>query len=355
MTFVIKRKIDELGRFVLPADHRRYFGINDGDGVSMTLTENGILVKKEDGYSDETKIVDALGRILIPKPIRSKLNLVPKSVLEVHPNENGILLVPSTAEEDKPPLPGVDTLLKMIPEGSTTYEQDYREKRKQYHEMMSAAGSDEAFELIKGLGIMADIDKRFMELPHIINPIVKVAYEKCLLMLDSWAMLKGGRIKGEVSYEHFDAVISVIFPFFEFLDYNSIEYLRYLSMNARTITFTTTDDGNIEMRVRFDYFEDIGDKDAIIEEEIQKHPELVDALNASADRERELLMEDPIMSAFLAQAAEQMGVTPEEYLARFEAVWEDDPMTIMELLHNEFRKKAERNQEGVEPTDTENE
>ena len=131
MTFVIKRKIDELGRFVLPADHRRYFGINDGDGVSITLTENGILVKKEDGYSDETKIVDALGRILIPKPIRSKLNLVPKSVLEVHPNENGILLVPSTAEEDKPPLPGVDTILKMIPEGSTTYEQDYREKRKQ--------------------------------------------------------------------------------------------------------------------------------------------------------------------------------------------------------------------------------
>ena len=110
----------------------------------------------------------------------------------------------------------------------------------------------------------------------------------------------------------------------------------------------TMDNGHVRFKDdkyvcnRIDY-----DKDAIIEEEIQKHPELVDALNASADRERELLMEDPIVSAFLAQAAEQMGVTPEEYLARFEEVWEDDPMTIMELLHNEFRKKAERHQEEV--------
>lgn len=352
MTFVIKRKIDELGRFVLPADHRRHYGISDGDGVSITLTEKGILVQKEDGYSAESKIVDALGRILIPKPIRKKLNLVAKSVLEVHIHEDGILLVPSTAAEDKPTLPRIDTLLTMLPEENNTYEQDYREKRKQYNEMMSATGHDEAFDLIKQIGIMADIDKRFMELPHIINPTAKVAYEKCLLMLDSWAMLKGGRIKGEVSYEQFDAVISVIFPFFEFLDYSSIEYLRYLSMNARTITFTTTEDANIEMRVRFDYFEDIGDKDAIIEEEIQKHPELVDALNASADRERELLLEDPIMSAFLSQAAEQIGVTPEEYLARFEEVWEDDPMTIMELLHNEFRKKAKRTEDDSDSSDT---
>ena len=355
MTFVIKRKIDELGRFVLPADHRRHYGISDGDGVSITLTEKGILVQKEDGYSAESKIVDALGRILIPKPIRKKLNLVAKSVLEVHTHEDGILLVPSTAAEDKPTLPRIDTLLTMLPEENNTYEQDYREKRKQYNEMMSATGHDEAFDLIKQIGIMADIDKRFMELPHIINPTAKVAYEKCLLMLDSWAMLKGGRIKGEVSYEQFDAVISVIFPFFEFLDYSSIEYLRYLSMNARTITFTTTEDGNIEMRVRFDYFEDIGDKDAIIEEEIQKHPELVDALNASADRERELLLEDPIMSAFLSQAAEQIGVTPEEYLARFEEVWEDDPMTIMELLHNEFRKKDKRTEYDPDSSNTENE
>jgi len=344
MTFVTKRKIDELGRFVLPADHRNHYRIKEGDGVIITLVGQSILVTKTDQISPDAKIVDALGRIVIPKAIRSKLNLEPKSDLEIKATENGILLTPSA---DKPEISPADyqALLSMIPEGSTTYEQDYRQQRQEYHKMMDNAGHGEAFDLIKELGIMSDIDKRFLALPHVINPAIKLAYDKCLLMLDSWAMLKGGRIKGEVSYERFDAVIKVVFPFFEFLEGSSIEYLRFLTMYARNVTFQPSDDGNIEMHVCFDYFEDIGDKDAIIEEEIQKHPELVEALNASADKERTLILEDPTMYAFLTKAAESIGVTPEEYLDRFEDVWEENPMAIMELLHNELRKKNECNDE----------
>ena len=347
MTFVTKRKIDELGRFVLPADHRNHYGIKEGDGVTITLAGPSILVTKTDQISPEAKIVDALGRIVIPKAIRSKLSLEPKSALEIRATENGILLTPSADKAEFSPS-DYQALLSMVPEGSNTYKQDYRRQRQEYHRMMDGAGHGEAFDLIKELGIMSDIDKRFLALPHVINPAIKLAYDKCLLMLDSWAMLKGGRIKGEVSYEHFDAVITVIFPFFEFLEGSSIEYLRFLTMYARNVTFQPTDDGNIELRVYFDYFEDIGDKDAIIEEEIQKHPELVEALNASADKERTMILEDPTMYAFLAKAAESIGVTPEEYLDRFEDVWEENPMVIMELLHNELRKKNETKTENDE-------
>ena len=350
MTFVIKRKIDELGRLVLPIDYRNHYSISEGDGVVLSLSDNGILVKKDIDFSINTKTVDALGRILIPKSIRSKLNLEAKSTLEVHPHEEGILLVPAEEEPETTPAE-IMARFASPSEGSSVYEQDYRKHREQYHEMVSSSGRDDAFNLIMELGIMKDIDRRFLELPHIINPTIKTAYEHSLLLLDSWAMLKGGQIKGEVSYEKFDACITVIFPFFEFIDEASIEYLRYLSTYARSITFCPAAEGGIELRVSFNYFEDFGDKNAIIEEEIQKHPELVDALIDSANAERKLILDDPIMQTFISKAAEDACITPEEYLDRFEALWEEDPMVIMEILHNELRKKAEQADDASSDTD----
>ena len=94
MTFVIKRKIDELGRLVLPIDHRNHYGITAGDPLLITETGNGILVRKAPEYTDEVKIVDELGRVVIPKRIREDFNLEAKSVLAILATENGILLKP---------------------------------------------------------------------------------------------------------------------------------------------------------------------------------------------------------------------------------------------------------------------
>ena len=91
--------------------------------------------------------------------------------------------------------------------------------------------------------------KRFLELPHVINPAKKLAYDKCLQMLDSWAMLKGARIRGTVDYVHFDAHIEMVCPFFEFFEDRTFEYLRFLMSGARNLTFTPTDDGEIKIPV----------------------------------------------------------------------------------------------------------
>ena len=343
MTFVIKRKIDELGRLVLPIDHRNHYGITAGDPLLITETEDGILVRKAPEYTDEVKIVDELGRIVIPKRIRATYNLEAKSALEIHSADNGILLKPDTAE------PSTTTPVKKASAEPATpgtydiYEKDYSAERKAYHAMRTAHGADEAFDLIKSRGIMSAIDKRFVELPHVINPVKKLAYDKCLQMLDSWAMLKGANICGTVDYVHFDAHIEMVCPFFEFFEERTFEYLRFLMSGARNITFTPTDDGEIKMRACFDYFEDIGDKDKIIEEEIAKHADVVDALNEAADIDRKIIMSDPVMSGFITQAAEEIGITADEYLDRFEEIIDENPMTILSLLHNEFRKKAEDN------------
>ena len=340
MTFVIKRKIDELGRLVLPIDHRNHYGITAGDPLLITETGNGILVRKAPEYTDEVKIVDELGRVVIPKRIREDFNLEAKSVLAILATENGILLKPDTAE------PSTTTVKKAPAEPVTPgtydiYEKDYSAERKAYHAMRTEHGADEAFDLIKSRGIMAAIDKRFLELPHVINPAKKLAYDKCLQMLDSWAMLKGARIRGTVDYVHFDAHIEMICPFFEFLADRTFEYLRFIMSGARNLTFTPTDDGEIKMRACFDYFEDIGDKDKIIEEEIAKHADVVDALNEAADIDRKIIMSDPVMSAFITQAADEIGITADEYLDRFEELMDENPMTVLNLLHNEFRKRAE--------------
>lgn len=342
MTFVIKRKIDELGRLVLPIDHRNHYGITAGDPLLITETEDGILVRKTTDYTDEVKMVDELGRVIIPKRIRENFNLEAKSILAILATENGILLKPEATEpsttiaiKKAPPEP-------VIPGNYDIYEKDYSAERKAYHAMRTEYGSEDAYDLIKSRGIMTAIDRRFLELPHVINPSKKNAYDKCLQLLDSWAMLKGARIRGTVDYVHFDAHIEIVSPFFEFFEDRTFDYLRFLMSEARNITFCPTDEGEIEMRACFNYFDDIGDKEKIIEEEISKHADVVDALNEAANIDRKIIMSDPVMSAFITQAANEIGITADEYFDRFEEIMNEDPMVVLNLLHHEFRKKEER-------------
>ena len=46
MSFVIKRRVDELGRIVLPKDMRNFYGINKGDALEIVANEEGILIRR---------------------------------------------------------------------------------------------------------------------------------------------------------------------------------------------------------------------------------------------------------------------------------------------------------------------
>ena len=48
MKFEIKRKIDELGRIVLPIDMRNYYEIGSGDTVVLLPVREGIQIAKAD-------------------------------------------------------------------------------------------------------------------------------------------------------------------------------------------------------------------------------------------------------------------------------------------------------------------
>lgn len=94
MFFTIIRRVDELGRLVLPIDLRKHFGITPGDPVLLSDTEKGILISKHRGDEESCRTLDELGRIVIPCNMRRKYRLSPKSELVITPTEKGILLSP---------------------------------------------------------------------------------------------------------------------------------------------------------------------------------------------------------------------------------------------------------------------
>ncbi len=341
MKFVSIRKVDELGRLVLPIEIRRFYDLNTGDALSVKSTGFEIVLSKDE-EADTERCVDELGRIVLPKEIRDKFRIQAKDDLAIIPCEDGIHLCPA-ADVKLPKKP----IKKPRPQNADVFEKDYTENRRRYREMMSATDSDALLAKIKDAGIFAEIDRRFLALPHIVNPMSKAAYDKALEMLDVWAMVHSGKIYGEVSYEEFDARIVLTFPFFEFVGDN-IDTLKFIAQTAKSVLFDVTPFGNIEMVARFPYFEDTGGKDKIVEEVLSEHPELMDDILASADFEKDAILSNPKLSCIIEDAAEQLGITPREYLEYLDRVLEENPGELLQAMHKEFQKdQAKQDESGT--------
>ena len=219
------------------------------------------------------------------------------------------------------------------------YERDYRE----VHKIMSARTfteeKEEAFQLALQSGVYKSIGERIHELPHVLNPIKKAAYEKCLVVLEKYAAQWGGYIKGTVSYQSYDASIELELPFHEFIETENMDDLRFIAQNARYVVFTPIEEGRIKMVLRFDYFEEVGDVDTIIEEELQKRPDLCEALQKSHDSEVEQILSNPMMIALIEPQAEMAGMTVEEYVLTINKWLEEYPEQFMEFLNKQLKDK----------------
>ncbi len=229
---------------------------------------------------------------------------------------------------------------KTSSQNAEIYEKDYTAGRRRYQKIIEQDDSSNFLEHIKKVGVFAEIGKRFLELPHIVSSIGKSSYEKALAILDALAFAHSGKIYGEVSYEEFDAKIVLTFPFFEFVD-DTIETLKFLAETARSIYFEITPFDDIRMTARFDYFEDIGEKDIIIEDVLSDHPEIIDDILASAEREKDAILNDPQFATLINNEAEKLGITPKEYLDAFETMVKENPEKIYNMLHEHFISKQD--------------
>lgn len=76
MDTLIVRKIDDLGRIVVPAEARRLFNIREGDDLAITVENGGIVLRKLEavcvfcGASEEVSNFEGRG---VCKPCRHKI------------------------------------------------------------------------------------------------------------------------------------------------------------------------------------------------------------------------------------------------------------------------------------------
>lgn len=82
---IINRRIDELGRFVLPIETRQKLGIEPKNNLIMLVDNESIILKK--GVE-----VDELGRIVIPKHVRQTLGIEEKQELSIEVVNDTIIL-----------------------------------------------------------------------------------------------------------------------------------------------------------------------------------------------------------------------------------------------------------------------
>lgn len=196
------------------------------------------------------------------------------------------------------------------------YEADYTRK----DEPSSDNGID-ILEVAKTTGFFRAYDELMKSMPKYINETDRQNYEELLHKLDAFAKRKGGKIKGIISYEHWDAHIYITLPFFEFVHKDEKELLNDLETKAHSLTFTVTDDGKIQLSVMINYFDEIGDKDAVFSQAIDGNDELIEAITANIEQRKQKIIEHPLMGKIIETAALNLGITAKEYLDR---VFEDD-------------------------------
>lgn len=136
-----------------------------------------------------------------------------------------------------------------------------------------------AMNVISDTGIFDSINKRLNSLPHVIVPEKKRFYRECLQLLDGMAKRMGGTIKGIVSYQEYDAQISIVLPFFEFSFKEDMEILKHMAKAARAVSIYHENDNMIRLVVYIDYFEAMGDVEKIINEEFEKLPLIIEEIS----------------------------------------------------------------------------
>lgn len=81
----INRKIDELGRIVLPFEFRQALGIETKNNLHLLIDSDRIILEKG-------QEVDELGRIVIPLHIRQAIGIEAKDNLAIEVADNKIIL-----------------------------------------------------------------------------------------------------------------------------------------------------------------------------------------------------------------------------------------------------------------------
>lgn len=151
------------------------------------------------------------------------------------------------------------------------FERDYEEEHRQQD------GNDAAsaiFEIATDGGFIAAYADAMQVIPKVVVPADKENYEYLLQRSDELAQRWGGKVRGVVNYEKWEATIDLLLPFAEFCDRDDLNLLKEFADKSHSITFQTNDDGRLRIHIFILYFEEITDKNEIFESILRNRPDL---------------------------------------------------------------------------------
>lgn len=208
---------------------------------------------------------------------------------------------------------------------SEIYEMDYSAGRKK------SAEPNPVFDVAVQCGFFERYNQIMCSIPKVIVQKDKQAYEELLPKLDALAKRWHGKIKGIVDYERWDSHIYITLPFFEFSSEQEHALLRELNERAHSLTFTV-EDGAIRLSVTINYFEEIGNTEDAFDKALVESEELMEALISNMKDQTEQLLAHPQAGPVLAQAAENAGLSPEDYVQRCLFDLDEDPEEKLRIL-----------------------
>lgn len=207
------------------------------------------------------------------------------------------------------------------------YEKDYSDekvRRQSAEHALFELEDDILDQAIEG-GFFKAYSEAMNAMPKYIVPEDKAAYEDLLPRLDRFARRLGGHIKGVVDYEKWDAHIILHLPYFEITTEEEHELLSDIAKKTHLFDVTGTEDGGVRVYIMINYFDEIGDKENLIQETIAKDDKLVELLAKRRDEEKQLALSHPLIGTFFEDMAAEMGISAEEFYDKLDDACKKDP------------------------------
>ena len=165
------------------------------------------------------------------------------------------------------------------------YEHDYAEEHKIEIEKSAGSLSEAVFDRAIDTGFFKAHSEAMLQIPKIINPLRKANYEYVRDICDRMAKRWGGKIRAEVRYDKWDAIIDLTLPFVEFGCPDELKDMKEIASRTDSITFSA--EGSwVRRHIFCFYFDDVAseeEKDDMFIDTLASHPALLKALLAEME------------------------------------------------------------------------
>lgn len=186
------------------------------------------------------------------------------------------------------------------------FERDYTKNRER------TSDDDQLPDILKQVvsgGFLESYIDAINAVPKVVVPEYKANYEYVLNVCDDLAKYWDGSVRGVVDYKHWEASITLIIPYAEFISPEDLQPLRDIAERSHGVSIRPVD-GSIHIHIYNRYFKNLiseEEKDYIAYDCIMKDKKLANMLGLSTDLSPELQLFVDHMNGVLDTLEETTG------------------------------------------------